>query len=63
MISVLNTILELENKILTKRTPTVVKMHYVYYTKLIKEMEANKFLYKIHGLPIQLISNKTIIVE
>jgi len=63
MISVLTTILELENKVLTKKTPSVIKMHYIYYTQLIKELESNKFLYKIHGIPIQLVSNKIIIVE
>ncbi len=63
MISVLTTILELENKVLMKKTPSVIKLHYVFYTQLIREMESNKFLYKLHGIPIQLISNKTIIVE
>ncbi len=63
MISVLNTVLELEDKVLRKRTPSIIKMHYLFYIKLIKELEETKFMNKLHGLPIQLIVEKTIIVE
>jgi hypothetical protein len=64
MISVLDIIIEKENVLLEKnKTPKRIKLNYKFYIKLIKEIEGTKFMSEFHGMPLELVKEKILIVE
>lgn len=62
---VLDTIIELENKIIKskRRLPKVIKLNYFNYCLLIRETENTYFMNSIHGIPIKIIPTNKIVVE
>ncbi len=63
--SILDYIIDLENVFLKKyhRVPVKIKMHSVYYNKLLAETDRERLCTHIHGMRIEFIAQKKIILE
>ena len=62
---ILDKIIEQENKVIKSkgRLPRSIKMNYYNYCLLIREIESNYFLNKLHNIPIHILPINKIIVE
>ena len=62
---ILDTIIELENKFIKKykKPPAILKLNYMHYCALMKELDESYFLDKFHNMKLQIIESNKIEVE
>lgn len=58
-------LMDMEDKFINskRKIPSLVKMNYQQYIKLVKELDSNYFLNCIHGMQIQIVLTNKIIIE
>lgn len=62
---ILDAIIDKENEYIKRQRtpPTVVEMSYSQYCTLIKELETSRFIHRLHGLTVVIITQNQITVR